>query len=102
MVPGRGLAIARNTDRRCLLRELAEPPAGQPAVGYGGISLAGVSELVVRENLIEDNGRDAVFAVCGIHVLHGEGVEIESNRILANGGVSEVGRGPAGARASTS
>jgi hypothetical protein len=47
--------------------------------------LADVEHLVVRENVIEDNGFDHLDPVCGIYLLHGEGVEIVNNRIFNNG-----------------
>jgi len=85
MVSVEGLTICRNQIRRCLARDLAEIPATLlNALGFGGIALAGASDLVVRENVIEDNGRGE-FPVCGMFLLHGEGVEITGNRIRDNG-----------------
>ncbi len=77
-----GLSIEGNRIRRCLNRSLAAIPAAmEDSAGYGGIALADVSGLRVCGNLIEDNGRDTLEPVCGIFVLHGEGVEIAHNRI---------------------
>jgi hypothetical protein len=55
------------------------------SMGYGGISLADVDNLVARDNFIEDNGQDYTEPVCGIFVLHGDGIEISRNRIRNNG-----------------
>jgi hypothetical protein len=55
-------------------------------MGYGGISLASALDLFVRDNFIADNGFDFVNPVCGIFLLHGEGVEISRNVIRNNGG----------------
>jgi hypothetical protein len=81
-----GLFIAGNVIRHCLNRQLASIPGSMiDSMGYGGISLGDVDYLVIRDNLIEDNGPDQLEALCGIFVLHGEGIEISRNRILNNG-----------------
>ena len=81
-----GLFIAGNDIRRCLARPLAPiPPSMIDSVGYGGIALADVDNLVIRDNLIAENGPSHIEPVCGIFVLHGEGIEIFANRILENG-----------------
>ena len=85
-----GLEITRNEIRRCLWRPLVEVDDGfVDAVGYGGVVLADVSRVDVRENRIEDNGADAGDPVCGVFVLHGDdGVEIAANRIVGNGALT--------------
>ena len=81
-----GLNIIGNDIRNNLRRELAAIPAAkQNTMGYGGISLADVEDLVMRDNLIAENGDSAYDPVCGVFVLHAEGVEISRNRILENG-----------------
>ena len=81
-----GLRIVANEIRGCLKRSLANIDAGMiDAMGYGGIALADVENLNVRHNLIEDNGPDHLEPVCGVFVLHGEGVDISDNRIVNNG-----------------
>lgn len=80
------LGIVANEIRGCLQRTLEVIPAAMlDSMGYGGISLADVEYLVVRDNVIESNGPDHLQPVCGIFVLHGEGIEIVRNRILHNG-----------------
>lgn len=80
------LHILGNDIRRCLQRRLADIRTSlQNFMGYGGISLASVIDLVVRDNFIEDNGPDHRQPICGIFLLHGEGVEISRNVILNNG-----------------
>jgi hypothetical protein len=80
------LTIVCNEIRNCLLRPVAEvTPAMFDRIGYGGIALADVEYLVVRDNFIEDNSPDPRSPVCGIFVLHGEGIEISRNRISNNG-----------------
>jgi Family of unknown function (DUF6519) len=80
------LDILRNEIRGCLQRPIEAIPAAMlDSMGYGGISLADVEYLVVRDNLIEGNGPDHIQPVCGIFVLHGEGIDISRNRILHNG-----------------
>jgi hypothetical protein len=65
----------------------AEPIDEQWAdwMGYGGISLADVSGLVIYDNVIENNGPWAFESVCGIFVLHGQGIDISRNHIMGNG-----------------
>jgi uncharacterized protein DUF6519 len=81
-----GLRILGNEIRGCLSRSLANIPADMiDAMGYGGIALADVEDLVVDDNAIEDNGPNHLEPICGIFVLHGEGIDITHNRILNNG-----------------
>ncbi|HYO99552.1 MAG TPA: DUF6519 domain-containing protein, partial [Pyrinomonadaceae bacterium] len=71
------LNIFSNEIRQCLLRPVAEiSPAMLNHIGYGGIALADVEYLVIRDNFIEDNSPNPRSPVCGIFVLHAEGVEI--------------------------
>jgi len=80
------LTIHGNEIRRCLQRDLAPIEAAMiDSMGYGGMALADVEHLVVRENIIEDNGPNYLEPICGIFVLHGEGIDISSNRIVNNG-----------------
>ena len=80
------LHILGNSIRRCLSRPLADIPAKlRNFIGYGGISLSSVLDLFVRDNFIEDNGPNYREPICGIFLLHGEGVEISRNVILNNG-----------------
>jgi hypothetical protein len=88
-----GLSIVGNDIRHCLRRSLSPIAAAMiDSAGYGGIALADVERLVVRDNLIADNGPSHVEPVCGIFILHGEGVEISRNRILDNGARTEAGQ----------
>ena len=80
------LTITGNEIRHCLQRPLSDtPPAMINSMGYGGISLADVEYLVVWDNIIEDNGPNHLEPICGIFILHGEGIDISRNRILNNG-----------------
>lgn len=80
------LTITGNAIRRCLWRSIAPiEKAMLDAMGYGAISLADVSGLVIRDNRLDDNGPDHLDPVCGIFVLHGEGIEISRNHIRNNG-----------------
>ena len=80
------LTILGNEIKRCLQRNLAPVREDMASLmGYGGVSLADVERLVLRENVIEDNGPDFLQPVCGVFVVEGEGVEIVHNRIVNNG-----------------
>ncbi|MCL5097116.1 MAG: right-handed parallel beta-helix repeat-containing protein, partial [Candidatus Omnitrophica bacterium] len=77
-----GLTIIGNDISNNLWRTLAPiAPADVNWMGYGGIALADVSGLVIRDNSISDNGSSGLEPVCGIFVLHGEGLEISRNHI---------------------
>jgi hypothetical protein len=78
-----GLDILGNEIRGCLRRELAEIPENmQDFMGFGAVTLADVESLRLYDNVIEDNGTDTRFPMCGVFILHGEGVDICRNRII--------------------
>lgn len=80
------LLIRGNEIRGCLKRPIATIDADMfDAMGYGGIALADVYNLVIQHNIIEGNGPDHLDPICGVFVLHGEGIEISDNRIVENG-----------------
>lgn len=80
------LVIVENRIELCVSRAPVAIPAKMTHImGYGGISLAGVEDLVVRDNFIRENGPDFLEPICGIFVLQTEGVEISRNHILNNG-----------------
>jgi hypothetical protein len=54
-------------------------------IGLGGIALAACEYLTVRDNWIQDNGRDSPDPVCGVYVQYGAGVLIEGNQVTGNG-----------------
>ena len=81
-----GLDILGNRITGCLQRDLEPLPAEvRTTAAYGGITLADVELLRVFDNIIEDNGPNHLQPVCGIYVLHGEGLEFDRNRIVNNG-----------------
>lgn len=81
-----GLRIAHNRITQCLRRGIAQAEAKiKLLLGYGGISLAFVTELDIEGNLIAHNGRDWLSPVCGVFVLIALGLKIEHNRIIDNG-----------------
>jgi hypothetical protein len=82
----RRLTILGNEITDCLALPHKQIPANWvDQMGYGGIALADVSELVIQDNVIERNGAKYDQPACGIFVLHGDGIDIERNRILDNG-----------------
>ncbi|MGF1625580.1 MAG: DUF6519 domain-containing protein [Alphaproteobacteria bacterium] len=85
-----GLDILGNRITGCLFRELEEiPQAMRRFMAYGAVVLADVEDLRFYDNLIEDNGPDQRFAVCGLFVLHGEALDIHRNRIVNTGAKTE-------------
>ena len=95
------LDILGNDIRRCLQRNIATPDEPMlDLMGYGAIQLAEVSACTIRGNELIDNGRSHIPAVCGIYVLHGEGLDISENHIVNTGAKTEEpdARGDPGAR----
>jgi hypothetical protein len=81
------LSITHNCIEGCLNSVLPEIDAKlEDDMGYGGIALADVLNLRIHDNDIVKNGGNPFDPVCGVYVLHGEGVEICDNRIVENGG----------------
>lgn len=79
------LKIFNNEIRHCLRRPLEPIEASMvDSIGYGGIALGDVDYLVIQNNIIADNGPNYLEPVCGIFVLHGEGIDISQNHILNN------------------
>jgi hypothetical protein len=81
------LAIVDNKIRGCLSRSLALIAAEMAeSMGYGGIALANVEDcLIIRENIIEDNGTRDIAPTNGVYGQLIEGGDISSNRIVNNG-----------------
>ncbi|GKT07111.1 DUF6519 domain-containing protein [Desulforhabdus sp. TSK] len=80
------LTIEENRIRDCMRLELVEiPPTLREYSGYGGIALADGEYLVLRSNSIEGNGSEQLSPICGVFILHGEGIALDGNRILHNG-----------------
>jgi hypothetical protein len=80
-----GLEIIGNTITGCLDRGVEIVDEAVEFIGYGGIALADVEMLKVYDNVIEDNGPSHLDPICGLFVLHGEGIDICRNRITNNG-----------------
>ncbi len=80
------LLVEQNCITGCMRLEVGTIPFPlRDVVGFGGVALADVEYLVVRENLIAANGSSSFDPICGIFVLHGAGIAIDGNRILHNG-----------------
>ena len=98
IVSVRGLTICGNEILGCLRRAPANIESAMASrMGYGGIALADVTELVIHDNVIEYTGLTHAQPVCGVFLVHGDGIDISRNRILNNGGQrSEKPSGPLG------
>jgi hypothetical protein len=89
------LTIDQNTIRSCV--RLSTPPmpaALRDLYGFGGVALAHCQDLVIRDNLIEDNGTSHIDPICGVFVLYVGGVFLSGNRILDNGPVTSIDHSP--------
>jgi hypothetical protein len=75
------VSIRSNVIARTLQRGLAEFNSTESTFGYGAITLPDVENLTVRDNSIIDFGQFPGAEVCGIFLLHAEGVEISRNQI---------------------
>lgn len=76
------LVISENRIERCM--NISPQPIKDKMshlMGYGGIALAVVENLVIRDNFIVDNCRDLRDPICGIYVLATIGLEISRNDI---------------------
>jgi hypothetical protein len=79
------LTIETNRIAECLRLEIPElPPSLREAAAAGAIALADAETVVIRDNLIERNGRTHVDPVCGVFFLRVAGLSVERNRILDN------------------
>lgn len=80
------LTIEDNRISECMRLKLVDlTPALRENAGHGGIALADGEYLIIRGNTIERNGTDHLDPVCGVFVLHGEGIALDGNRVLHNG-----------------
>lgn len=80
------LSISHNLIEGCLNTTLPVVDSSiEDDTGYGGIVLGDVLNLRIHDNQIINNGTNPLDAVCGVYVLHAEGVEICDNRIIENG-----------------
>jgi hypothetical protein len=58
--------------------------------GYGGISLAKVTDLRVLRNEIVNNGVSHIFPICGVFAIFVQGLQLDDNRIINNGPRTEA------------
>jgi Family of unknown function (DUF6519) len=79
------LTVTGNEISNTLLRAVAASNEKLTTLGYGAICVPDVQALVVRDNAITDFGATPGAAVCGIFVLHAEGVDVSRNRIIQTG-----------------
>ena len=80
------LALLGNDIRGCLWRRpdsITDEMLGR--IGFGGVTLATVSDLRAYDNVITGNGRSHLDPVCGIYVFHAEHADIQRNHIINNG-----------------
>lgn len=86
------LVILGNRIEFCLNKIATDFPNAAAAkyVGYGGIALSDVGNLVVRDNFIRNNGTNFLEPTCGIFILRGRGIEISRNHILNNGRQTDI------------
>jgi hypothetical protein len=93
------LTVTRNDISRTLLRAVSTAEQAAANLGYGAICVPDARSVVVRDNTITDFGATPDAAVCGIFILHAEGVELSRNRVIqtrefdpsAGGGQPEPG-----------
>ena len=80
------LLIEENLITRCVRRDIMQPTAAmQMMVAYGGISLAGATELRILRNTIVSNGASHLDPVCGVFAIFVQGLRLDENRIVGNG-----------------
>ena len=79
-----GLSITGNHIRNCLQHASAAISFFGRSRGLGGISLGMCEDLTIRENRIEDNGRDHRDPVCGIFAAYAAQADISDNHLINN------------------
>ena len=93
------LTVSGNTIVRCAGVARPAPERGD-GVPLGGVVLAHLAHLVVRDNRIEDNGTGGTSAgralppIAGVYVADCLGLEIAGNRIVGNGPPADGSRIP--------
>ncbi|PYS67640.1 MAG: hypothetical protein DMF69_22440 [Acidobacteria bacterium] len=86
-----GLHITDNFITRCMRRNIAQvSEAMQFLMGYGGISLAKVSDLRILRNEIINNGVSHLQPICGVFAIFVQGLQLDDNRIINNGPRTEA------------
>jgi hypothetical protein len=89
------LTIENNRLIECLQLGIPELPALlREAAAAGAIALADSETVVIRDNLIERNGRSHIEPVCGVFALRAAGIAVERNRILDNAPRTESREAP--------
>ncbi len=77
-----GLIIVENRIEHCVNISPRDIPSKMAyLMGYGGIALAVVETLVIRDNFIVDNCVNCIDPVCGVFVLAAIGADISRNEI---------------------
>ncbi|MEI6682128.1 MAG: DUF6519 domain-containing protein [Bacteroidota bacterium] len=79
------LTISRNKIRYCAHQLFKTIDVNPDQIAFGGIILYDCEEGIIRENRIEQNGRQQPEPVCGIFVFYGEKLDISDNHIVNNG-----------------
>ena len=75
------VSIVANVIAHTFERRMQAFDSERSKFGYGAISLPDVQNLAIRDNTVTDFGYSPGAEVCGVFVLHGEGVEISRNVI---------------------
>jgi hypothetical protein len=80
------IIIYRNTIRFCA-RQLPENigAVANKNHAYGGIVLSDCTNGSIQENIVQANGQEAGYPICGIFVMHAETLDFSSNSIVNNG-----------------
>jgi len=86
-----GLHITDNFISRCMRRDIKQvSEIMQFLTGYGGISLAKVSDLRILRNEIVNNGVSHIQPICGVFAIFVQGLQLDDNRIINNGPRTEA------------
>jgi hypothetical protein len=81
------LSIVGNDIRYCV-RDILDPEERvllSRELAASGISLAMCEDCIIRENWLEENGKNQPEPVCGVFVLITEKIDVINNRIVNNG-----------------
>jgi hypothetical protein len=83
-----GLRITGNLIKNCLQHASSALNYFGMSRGLGGVSLGMCEDLSIRENRIQDNGRDHRDPVCGIYATYAAQADISDNHLINNGPLS--------------
>ncbi len=80
------IEITENRIMECMRGEIGTMDAlTRLLTGWGGVALSVATDVIIRANRIDLNGRQSLEPICGIFIAIGETIVVTDNIITANG-----------------